>query len=482
MEKLYDVAVIGAGVIGSFIARELKKYNLKVVVLEKETEVANGASKANSGIVHAGFDAKENSNKAKFNVLGNRLMPKVCKELGVEYKNNGSLVLCYKDNDINDLYALKERGKKNGVKGLKIIKRNKLLKMVNGIGDDVVCALYAKTGGIVCPYSLTISALGNAMDNGVSLITDFELVSIEEKEEYTILHSKEDKVVNAKLVVNASGYGTEKVANLFNDYSFKTGARKGEYILLDKTSGKICDYTLFSLPTKLGKGILVSPTVHGNLLLGPTAIVQDEYDTSIRKEGFSEIITGANKMVKNIPYGEVITSFAGVRAYSDKNDFTIGFSSSSNKLYNVCGIESPGLTSAPAIAFFVAEEIAKTFSAQKNKSFNKFRKASNWFKKLSVKNKNKVISKNADYGKVVCRCENVTMGEILEALKTNPKATTIDGVKHRTRAGMGRCQGGFCQPSVFNLIMKEYGYKAEEITKNGKKSFIITGGELWKKI
>ena len=232
------------------------------------------------------------------------------------------------------------------------------------------------------------------------------------------------------------------------------------------------------MPTKLGKGILVSPTVHGNLLLGPTAIVQDEYDTSIRKEGFSEIITGANKMVKNIPYGEVITSFAGVRAYSDKNDFTIGFSGASNKLYNVCGIESPGLTSAPAIALFVAEEIAKTFSAQKNKSFNKIRKASNWFKNLSIKSKNKVISKNADYGKVVCRCENVTMGEILEALKTNPRATTIDGVKHRTRAGMGRCQGGFCQPSVFNLIMKEYGYKAEEVTKNGKKSFIITGGEL----
>ena len=478
MDKIYDVAVVGAGVIGSFIARELTRYDLKVIVLEKETEVANGASKANSGIVHAGFDALENSNKAKFNVLGNRLMPKVCKQLGVEYKNNGSLVLCYKENDCQDLYALKERGKKNGVKGLKILNSKKLKNMVPNLTDDVSCALYAKTGGIVCPYTLTIASLGNAIDNGATLVTDFNLTSVCEDNGILSLKSDDNKQVKAKLVVNASGFGTQKVANLFGDYSFETGARKGEYILLDKSSGKITDYTLFTLPTKLGKGILVSPTVHGNLLLGPTAVAQDDCDTSIRKEGFAEIIKNANKMVSNIPYGEVITSFAGVRAYCVKHDFIIGFSKANNKLYNVCGIESPGLTSAPAIGEHVAKEIANYFSVRKKYSFNKKRKSSVWFKKLSVKNKNSVIKKHPEYGKVVCRCENVTVGEILEALRTNPKATTIDGVKHRTRAGMGRCQGGFCQPSVFNLVMKEYGYTAKEVTKNGKNSYIITGGEL----
>lgn len=476
--KNYDVAVIGGGVIGGFCTRELSRYDLKVVALEKTDDVAFGASRANSGIVHGGFDAKEGTLKAKFNVLGNVMMEKVCSELGVKYVNNGSLVLASGEEQEKTLYELLARGEKNGVKDLSVIKREELLKIEPNIADDITAALYAKTGGIVCPFNLTIAAFGNAMDNGADLICNFEVVKAEKVDEgYDLISEKGDKV-HVKYVINCAGFNSDKIAGLFGDKSFKIGARKGEYILLDNTAKGIVNHTVFTVPTKAGKGVLVSRTVDDNILVGPTSIEEENYDTSIRVEGFDEIKEKANLMIKNIPYGATITSFAGVRAYCDRHDFIIEESAVCDKLFNVAGIESPGLTSAPAIGEFVAEFVAKKFGAKKKADFNPIRRSSEFFKALSNEEKNKLIKEKPEYGKIVCRCETVTLGEVLDALRDNPKAHTIDGVKLRTRAGMGRCQGGFCSPTVFNLLMEEYGYKAEEVTKNGGKSFVIIGGEI----
>lgn len=472
---MVDVAIIGGGVIGAFCARELRKYAISVAVLEGAEDVAAGASKANSGIVHAGYDAENGTLKAKFNVAGNKLMPKVCEELGVGYRNNGSLVLAERDR-VGVLSQLKERGEKNGVKGLEVIGRARALALEPHLGDGVAAALYAPTGGIVCPFQLTIAAMGNAMDNGASLYCGFEVAAAEKTDGGWSLVSSYQKRVEARCVVNCAGLNAAKVAAMFGDDSFRIGARKGEYILLDKIAPPFVRHTVFAVPTAAGKGVLVTPTTDGNVLIGPTS-AEGEFDTSVRRNGFDEITKKASSMLKNIPFGETISSFAGVRAYSDRHDFIIEESDETENLIHVAGIESPGLTSAPAIGEYVAALCAEKFHARRNENFDPMRQR-NRFKDLSAEEKNEIIARRPDYGKVVCRCENVTLGEILDALRQNPPARTLDGVKFRTRAGMGRCQGGFCQPSVFNTLMQEYGYRAQEITKKGKNSFVITGGEL----
>ena len=318
--------------------------------------------------------------------------------------------------------------------------------------------------------------MGNAMDNGASLYCGFEVAAAEKTDGGWSLVSSDHKRVEARCVVNCAGLNAAKVAAMFGDDSFRIGARKGEYILLDKIAPPFVRHTVFAVPTAAGKGVLVTPTTDGNVLIGPTS-AEGEFDTSVRRNGFDEITKKASSMLKNIPFGETISSFAGVRAYSDRHDFIIEESDETENLIHVAGIESPGLTSAPAIGEYVAALCAEKFHARRNENFDPMRQR-NRFKDLSAEEKNEIIARRPDYGKVVCRCENVTLGEILDALRQNPPARTLDGVKFRTRAGMGRCQGGFCQPSVFNTLMQEYGYRAQEITKKGKNSFVITGGEL----
>lgn len=473
----YDVAIIGGGVIGAFCARELMRYSISVLVLEANEEVASGASRANSGIVHAGFDAPSGTLKAKFNLMGNELMENVCAELGVKFIRNGSLVLAEKEQK-GKLEDLLERGIENGVRELEILTREDLLRKEANIGEKIEYGLYAPTGGIVSPYGLTIAALGNAMDNGAELKCGFSVEKTERSIDGWKLVSARGEEVEAKFVVNSAGYRAEKTAKLFGDDSFGIGARKGEYMLLDKTAGGYVRHTVFSVPTAAGKGVLVTPTADGNILVGPTSVEEDRYDTEIRRKGFEEIRAKAGRILKEIPFGETITSFAGVRAYSDSHDFIIEFSEKAEGLMNVAGIESPGLTSAPAIGKYVSEKIVKRLRAEKNQNFNPKRKSNYWFREMSEEEKNEVIRRKPEYGKTICRCEGVTAGEILEALRENPRAHTLDGIKLRTRAGMGRCQSGFCQPSVFNMLMSEYGYKAEEVTKNGGKSYVIVGGEI----
>lgn len=473
---MFDVIVIGGGVVGGLVLRELTKYELSVCMLEKGHDVCEGASKANSGIVHAGYDAKPRSLKAKFNVLGNQMMPELTKALGVKYRQNGSLVLAFSEADTQTLYELKRRGEENCVKGLEVVGKDRLQEMEKNVSDEAVAALFAPTGGIVCPYELTIAAIGNAMDNGATLYTDFEVTEITKTDGVFHVKTSNGKTVKGKIVVNCAGLNSGKIASLVGD-GIKIGARKGEYILLDRESGDFVSHTLFRTPTKQGKGILVTQTVDNNILLGPTAEEQELADTETSAQGLSYIVESTRKMCKNPPIFNTITSFAGVRAYSvEKHDFIIEESKKVKGFIHCAGIESPGLTASPAIARYVVETlVGNMLVLTPNKAFNGTRKPDYFFKNLSVEEKNQLIARDPSYGKIVCRCEQITEGEILRAIRENPPAKDIDGVKRRTRSGMGRCQGGFCQPYVAELLAKEQGVALTEVTKKGGKSQILTG-------
>lgn len=471
-----DVIVIGGGVIGAFVLRELTKYNLNVCLLEKEEDVAMGQSRANSGIVHAGFDAAEGSLKAKFNVLGNKMMYGVAEELGVECKNNGSLVVAFSEKEMQTLNQLKVRGENNGVKGLYVVDKEQLNKLEKNISKNAVGALVAPTGGIVCPYKLTVAAVGNAMDNGAELLTSFEVEKISKDENVFTVSSVDGRQVKGKIIINCAGFGSQKIANLAGDTSFTIGGRKGEYIILDKECSGYVNSTLFFCPTEKGKGILVSPTVDGNVILGPTADPAPDGNVVTTQSGLLEVQQKATEMCERVPFFATITSFAGTRAFCDRHDFIIEESKAVSGLINCAGIESPGLTSAPAIGKYVAEElVGKMITLTANEKFNGKRIPDNFFEKLTIEEKNEIIKKDNRYGKIVCRCEQITEGEIVRAIKTNPPATNVDAIKRRTRSGMGRCQGGFCQPQVAEIIARELSIPLEKVTKSGKNSYLLRG-------
>lgn len=471
---MYDAAVIGAGVIGAMTARELTRRKLKVCMLEKGSDVAFGASRANSGIVHAGFDAKPGTLKAKFNVLGAEKMEKVAKELGVKYRKNGSMVIGFNDADRAVIEELYERGRTNGVKELEIVEGKALKSLETGLSDRVICALYAPTGGIICPYELTVAAAGNAMDNGAELKTDFEVTKITRRENIFVISSPNGEI-EARFVVNAAGLYADKIASMVGDNSFSVRPRRGEYLLLDKECGKIVPHTIFRTPTAMGKGILISPTVDGNLLLGPTSEeIGDKDDRSVSAKGIERILKEAAENVKGIPFRQVITSFTGLRSVGSSGDFII--TSPLKGFVNAAGIESPGLSASPAIAEHIAAMLeSQGLTAEKNEAFQPIRKSAHAFREADMEEKNAVIRDNPAFGRVVCRCETVTEGEILEAIHTNPPARTLDAVKRRTRAQMGRCQGGFCMPIVAELLARELNIPYEDVTKSGGASYINVG-------
>ena len=471
---MYDVIVIGGGVIGGAVLRELTKYRLKVCLLEKAGDVSMGQSKANSGIVHAGFDATEGSLKAKFNVEGNKLMYGYAKELGVKCVKNGSLVVAFSEEEMQMLDELKARGERNGVPDLKIIGAAELKELEPNISDCALGALYAPTAGIVCPYELTIASIGNAMDNGAELFCDFEVSTIQKEKGLFRVATSDNRAVTGKLVINCAGLGAGEVAKLAGDDSIHIGARKGEYLLLDRESGDFVSHTLFFTPTKAGKGILIARTVDGNILLGPTSEEMELPHTETSAEGLAAVTGKALQMCPNVPLYNTITSFAGVRSYCDRHDFIIEESKAAKGLIHCAGIESPGLTSAPAIAKYVAEKLVGAhFNLETNPNFNGKRISDSFFKEMTLEEKNALIKKDPAYGKIVCRCEQVTEGEILHAIKSNPPARNIDAVKRRTRSGMGRCQGGFCQPQIAELLADELNVSLEEVTKSGRGSNLV---------
>ena len=366
-----------------------------------------------------------------------------------------------------------ERGRANGVPGLEIYDREKLKKAEPQISDEAKAALWAPSAGIVCPYELTVAAAENAVTNGTEFIRNFAVQKIDYDGEKFTLHS-EDGTVFAKYVVNAAGVFSDEIAKLIGDDSISITPRKGEYMLCDKTVGTLAKHTIFQCPSKMGKGVLVTPTVDGNLLIGPSALdIEDKTDVSTTSAALSDILVAAKKSVPCLTTREVITSFAGLRAHCDKDDFIIEPSKKNERFFNVAGIESPGLSAAPAIAQYVASELAKALGAEEKADFKPEREAPVRFRHMSNEERKALIAKNPSYGRIICRCETITEGEILDAIRAPAGARDVDGVKRRTRAGMGRCQGGFCGSKVVELLANELGVEINEITKFGGDSKIL---------
>ena len=468
---MFDVIVIGAGVVGGLVARELTKYQIKVAIVEKGSDVSLGATRANSAIVHAGFDAKEGSLKAKLNVEGSKMMENVAAELGVKYKKNGSLVVGFNDEDRAALEELLARGVKNEVEGLKILERDEILAIEPNIGAGVTVALHAPTGAIICPYELCMAAVGNAMDNGAELYLDFEVNSIEKTEGgYKV--SSSDKTLEAKYVINCAGVNSDDIARMVGDDSFYITARRGEYMLLDRECGNLVSHTIFRCPSAMGKGILVSPTVDGNLLLGPTAEnLDNKTDVSTTADGLSKVRVQANEQVANINMGKVITSFAGLRATGSTGDFVIN---ERDGFVNCAGVESPGLSASPAIAIYVANLLKDAgLTMEENPEFCGKRKPMHYFTELSIDEKNEIIKEHPEYAHIICRCEMVTEGDVVNAIKRPIPAHTIDMVKRRTRAGMGRCQGNYCRARIAELIAEEYNIQLTDVKKFSSNSNLL---------
>ena len=472
---MYDVAIIGGGVTGSAIARELSKYQVNAVVIERDQDLCCGTTKANSAIIHGGYDAKPGSLKAKLNVEGNKMFDELSKDLDFPFKRNGSLVVRTKDQDRDVLKKLYDQGVENGVEGLKIIEGDELKKMEPNLADDVVDALYVPTGGIVCPFHLNYALAENAADNGVEFKLSTEVKNVKKSgDSYVIETTGGD--IEAKVVVNAAGVYADEINNMVSAKKLHITARRGQYCLLDKDAGNHVSHTIFQLPSAMGKGVLVTPTIHGNLLVGPTAEdVDNKEGVNTTGDGLGGLGATAARSVKNVPMRSVITSFAGLRAHEDGGDFVIGEAEDASGFFNAAGIESPGLSSAPAIGVMVAKMVAEKLSLSEDPSFNGKRKGILNPANLSMEERNELIKKNPAYGQIICRCESISEGEILDAIHRTLGARDLDGVKRRTRAGMGRCQAGFCSPRVMEILEREVPMSAFDVTKNGPNAKIVFG-------
>lgn len=470
---MFDVIVIGSGIIGCSVARELSKYNLNICVLEKGSDVAVGTTKANSAIVHAGHDAKPGSLKAILNRKGNSMFHKLSRELDFPFKKNGSLVVCFNEKDLEKLKELKKRGEQNGISGLKILEKNELMAMEPNLNSNIVAALYAPTGGIVCPYEMTIALAENAYTNGVDFKFNCEVLDVvKDKDEFIVKTSLED--IKGRLIINAAGVNADIINNMVSENKINIVARKGEYCLFDKVAGKTVEKTIFQLPTQMGKGVLVTPTVDGNLLIGPNAVdIEDKGNLNTTEQGLEEILEKAKLTLKSIPMRSIITSFAGLRAHSTEDDFIIGEAKDVNNFINAAGIESPGLSSAPAIAEMIEKIVVDKLNPDKNDKFNPIRKSIPKFREMSNEERKEIIKTNPLYGNIICRCELVTEGEIVEAIRRPIGARDLDGVKRRTRAGMGRCQSGFCSTKIVDILAKELNMFRMDVTKFGGKSNIL---------
>lgn len=472
-----DVIIIGGGVVGCSVARELSRYDADILLLERGNDVSVGTSKANSGIVHGGYDAKPGTLKAKFNVAGNAMFDALARELDFPFKRNGSMVLCFDKADIGKLLELKEQGVKNGVQGLYVLEGYEAVKAMEPyVSENVVAALVVPNGGIVSPYEMTIAYAENAATNGVEFRFGSEVTAIDKIDGGLQVTCADGFTAQAKYVVNAAGVYADVINNMISPDKMHITARKGDYELLDKTCGYMASHTLFQMPTKMGKGVLVTPTCHGNILVGPTATdVTDKDDVATTPEELASAFDRALLTMPSLNRRNIITQFSGLRAHLDTDDFVIGESAAVKGLYNVAGIESPGLSSAPAIAVHVAEDIAKKLSLGKNANFVAERKGISHFATLSDEERQKLVAENPLYGRIVCRCETVTEGEIVEAIRRKPGAVDMDGVKRRTRQGMGRCQAGFCTPRVMEILSRELGVPMTEVTKRGGNSQFVIG-------
>ena len=474
MTELLDIIIIGAGVSGAAIARELSRYQAKILVLDKEEDLCCGTSKANSAIVHGGFDAEPGTLKAKLNIRGSRVMEQLSRDLDFHYDRCGSIVLCMNEEDRPKLRRLYEKGVANGVKELRIIGADELLQLEPNVCDDAVAALWVPSGAIVCPFGLNIALAENAAANGVAFGFNTEVTGLEQVEGGWLVHTNQGDFLS-RVVINAAGVHCGDIHNMVSRDKMTIINRRGDYYLLDKTA-KCVSHTIFTLPNRMGKGVLVSPTVHGNTIVGPTAIdIPDPENTATTAAGLAQAGEKASYMIRNLPLRQVITSFAGLRAHHPDDDFVIGEVEGAPGFIDVAGIESPGLSASPAIGEYVAEMVRELLNLEEKEDFIPTRKGILDPAALSVEERNALIKENPAYGQIICRCESISEGEILDAIHRPLGARSLDGVKRRVRAGMGRCQGGFCAPRVMEILARELGVSQLEVTKAGPGSALLVG-------
>lgn len=473
---MIDVAVIGTGIMGAAVARELSKYELNILILDKDNDVSCGTTKANSAIVHAGYDAKEGSLMAKYNVAGNAMYEELCKEVDAPFRKVGSYVLAFSEKEREHLKLLYKRGLSNGVPELEIIEAEEIQKREPHVSKEAVAALYAGTAGITGPWELAIKLVENAMENGAELKLNAEVVNIKKVGEYFKLTLKNGEIIETKTVINAAGVYADILNNMISKKTFKITPRIGEYYLLDKVQGYLTDSVIFQCPTEMGKGILVAKTAHGNIIAGPTASdVEDREDVGNTQEGFDTIKQFAVKSIKDINFRDNIRNFSGLRAEADTGDFILGEAEDVKGFFNMAGTKSPGLSSAPAMAIDLAEMVVKSLgNISKKENFIKNKKHI-YFIELSPEEKAEVIKKDPRYGRIICRCENITEGEIVDVIHRKAGGRTLNGIKRRCRPGAGRCQGGFCGPRVQEILARELNLKLDDIVLEEKGSYILTG-------
>lgn len=466
-----DITVIGAGVVGCAIARELSRYDLDIAVIDKNEDVAEGISKANSGIIHGGYNEKKGTLKAKLNLEGNEMMDELASKLQFPFKRNGALVLAFSEDELKRVKELKTNGEEIGVKGLEILNKEEVLNLEKNINKDVLGALYVKSSGIVSPYEMTLAFGENAVENGVEFILGQGVIDIKKENEIYEISLEGGNTLKSKMVINAAGLGGGFLNNLVSEVKYEINPVKGEYCLFDKVAGTLCEKTLFQVPSELSKGVLVTPTVDGNLLVGPNAKSSKSIETS--REGIDEILDKSKKTIKDIPVDRVLNTFSGLRPKVSGGDFIIEEAKDAKNFINVIGIDSPGLTAAPAIAKYVVNLVSNNINLNEKENFKETRTKIIRMSELSIEEKNKLIAKNPSYGKMVCKCEFVTEGEIIDSIKRPLGATTIDGVKRRTRAMMGGCQGGGCIIPISMILSKELGIDISEVNKNSKSSTVV---------
>ena len=466
-----DIIVIGAGVVGCSIARELSKYNLDVLVVEKNSDVSEGISKGNSGIVHAGYNEKIGTLKAKLNIEGNKIFDDLSRDLQFPFKRNGAFILAFSDEEMKTLESLKENGEKLGVEGLEILTREEALNIEPNLNKEIVGVLNVKTSGIVSPYEMTIALAENAAENGVEFKLNSKVTNIEKiSEGYKVtLNNKE--LVSGKIIINASGLEGAFLNNLVSMTKREINPVKGEYCLFDKVAGAMINKTLFQVPNKLSKGVLVTPTAEGNLLVGPNAVEGKTLETS--REGIDEILDKSKKSLEELPVARILNTFSGIRPKTKGGDFIIEEVEDAKNFINVIGIDSPGLTAAPAIGVYVVNMIKEKLDLVEKKNFKKTREKIVRFAELSLEEKNKLIKEKPAYGHMVCKCEFVTEGEIVEAIHRPIKALTVDAIKRRTRASMGGCQGIGCTLPISKILSRELGIDISDINKNSEGSPVI---------
>lgn len=472
---MIDVAVIGCGIVGASLAYELSKYELNCVVLEKENDIADATTKANSAIVHAGYDPEPGTLMARLNVEGAKMIEELCEKLSVSYKKCGSLVLAFDEKDMQSIGALLEKGVKNQVPEICILSKEETLKMEPNLSSSIMGSLYAPSGAIVNPWELCIALADTAKINGIDFCLNTPVTAIEKKHGYYIIDA-DGKKIEAKFVVNAAGVHSGDVCAMVEKPDFTIIPNSGQYFLMDKEMGNIVKRVVFQCPSKLGKGVLVAPTVHGNLIVGPDSVdIEDGDNVSTTSKGMEFVKQTAKRSVPGIDYSLSIRNFAGVRAQSNRDDFIIEQCKTAKGFFNLAGIKSPGLSSAPAIALECLKMLSEAGLALNKKSEFTDERHVIKFKELDSVQKSELIRDNPLFGRVICRCETITEGEIVEALHSPITPRTIDAIKKRCNAGMGRCQGGFCGPRVHEIISRELKIPMEEVLLNKEGTIIITG-------